>query len=404
MYSRNQAASDEAYLLRSTASTDSRNITNPPQPETTSWRSGVTISVFALACQVVLGIAFCVLAIFFGRDSQQWSSLHPLGPPLPLLTARYLNFGLDIGARVLSLTLEGLLAVVALRTATALWTSSRGVKVADALTFNLIQLEVASIFTTLQTRISWTAKICYVLSITGGLAVYIFGSIMFGYVSLTIPKAGYRDILVGDNQMLLGSNGSGTFIAPDYSSLSPSNGSRSPFATTVLHTLMGVDLSRSNESISSFNLAVESDSTLLLRNITAVLVNQAVSTQLVDCRPLSDPASTPFGFYAEGNMITSAWQDIPSSTTRGVVNRLAEELDARGLYFGTSRFQTYTFIMTLQENTSAEPTAADESQVLIVLVSKRGCGSDPFQTAFGPMLPISNQSAPVLNTINETFY
>ncbi|KAG8783139.1 hypothetical protein FRC12_020049 [Ceratobasidium sp. 428] len=143
---------------------------------------------------------------------------------------------------------------------------------------------------------------------------------MFGYVSLAVPKEGYRDILVGDNQMLLGSNGSGTFTAPDYSSLSPSNGSRSPFATTVLHTLMRVDLSRSNESISSFNLAVESDSTLLLHNITAVLVNQAVSTQLVDCRPLSDPASTPFGFYAEGDMITSAWQDVPSSTTPGVVN------------------------------------------------------------------------------------
>ncbi|KAG8712966.1 hypothetical protein FRC09_019271 [Ceratobasidium sp. 395] len=403
MYSHNQNASDEAYLLRSTASTDSPYITNHPQPGRTSWRSGVTISVFALACHIALGLVFCALAIFFGRYSQKWSSLHPSGPSLPLLTARYLNFALDIGARVLSLTLEGLLAVVALRTATSLWTSSRGVKVADALTFNLIQLEVTSIFTILRTRISWTAKISYAPSIAGGLTVYIFGSIMFGYVSLTIPKAAGQDILVGNNQMFIGSNVSGSYTAPDYNSLVPSNGATSPFTTTVLHTLMGVDLSRSNESISSFNLAIESGSTLLLRNITTVLVNQTVSTQLVDCQPL-DSTSTSFGFTSQDRMMTSAWQNIPSSTIPGVVNQLAEYLDSRSLYFGTSSYQTSTFIMTLQKSQASKSTPADESQVLITLVSRGTCASDPFQTAFGPMSPVSNQTAPILDTTNNTYF
>ncbi|KAG8740437.1 hypothetical protein FRC10_004328 [Ceratobasidium sp. 414] len=202
--------------------------------------------------------------------------------------------------------------------------------------------------------------------------------------------------------MFLGSNASGSYIAPDYGSLVPSNGSVSPFTSTVLHTLMQIDLSRSNESISSFDLASESASSLLLRNITAVLVKQTVSTQLTDCQPVLQPATVPFGLYSSDSLITQIWQDLPSTTTPGTVNRLSEDLAARMLYFGTSKFQTYTFIMTLAENITLVPTPADDSRVLIVLVYIRNCSSDPFETAFGPM-PQACLEAPILNTINDTF-
>ncbi|KAG9118477.1 hypothetical protein FRC07_007002 [Ceratobasidium sp. 392] len=229
---------------------------------------------------------------------------------------------------------------------------------------------------------------------------------MFGYENVTVQQAGYRDIIFGDNEMLLGSNTSGSYNTPNYSSLVPSGGSVSPFAATSLHTLLDIDLSDSNESISTFNLALESSSTLSLRNITTVLVNQTVSSRLADCQPVSDPTTVPFGLYGQGDdqpFITGAWQDLPSSTIPGVVNRFAEELEMKYSFFSASSYPSFTFLMTLADNMTTRPTPADESQVFIVLAFLGECTSDPVETAFGPMPQVSSQMASILNATNRTF-
>ncbi|KAG8706102.1 hypothetical protein FRC09_002580, partial [Ceratobasidium sp. 395] len=383
-----QIHSDEIYLLRPPGSTGSASVADTPHPsETKSWRSGVTTSFIVLVSHAVLGLAICAAALYFTFNpdytNRGWFALYSFGPPLPLLTARYLNFGLDICARVLSITLEFALAFVALRTATILWSSSRGIKISDALTFNFIQLEVASIPMMLQTKASWRTRISYVFSIICGIAVYLSGSLMFGYENTTVQKSGDRNIRMGGNQMFLGSNASGSHVAPDYSSLVHLDGSTSPFTSTVLHTLMDIDLSQWNESISSFDLSVETRASLSSRNITTPLVKETVSTRLTECQPLSSNA-IQFGFHTDGNsFVTYVEQNI--SGTTGATNQLREELYTYTFWFTASKYQTFTFVMTHAAAAGATSTPIDESEVIIVLAYKGMCLPDPFATQFGPM-------------------
>ncbi|KAG8730875.1 hypothetical protein FRC12_020028 [Ceratobasidium sp. 428] len=204
---------------------------------------------------------------------------------------------------------------------------------------------------------------------------------------------------MGGNQMLLGSNISGLYSAPDYSSLAPSNGSVPPFTTTVLRTLLDIDLSQSNESISSFDLSSESHASLLSRNISSALISEIVSTQLKDCQPVSIPPSPSFGFLIENNFITYAEQNL--SSTSGGISQLREELFANPSLFTTSKYQTYTFLMTHAASTT--PSPADDSQVMILLAYKAAqCAPGPFETPFGPM-PHGLVNTSVTYLVNSSF-
>ncbi|KAG8684656.1 hypothetical protein FRC08_013569 [Ceratobasidium sp. 394] len=396
-----QTDPDESYPLKSPGLESPQTAVIPRLAEAKPWRSSVTLSAVVLGGHAALGVALCSVAVYFAfhRDYKTlgWFSLYSFGRPLPLLTARYLNFGLDVCARLPSLTLGLLLAFVGLRTATALWSSPQGIKVSDALSFNFIQLDVASMWAAFRAQISWSIRLNFIFSIACGLVVYLSGSLMFGYETLTVPKAENLDIRVGNNQMLLGSNISGSYIPPDYSSLAPSASTISPFTTTALNTLIDIDISQLNKSISSFDLSSESYSSLSSRNITTLLINQTVSTQLTDCQPVPAPATVPFGLSVHNLIVTYVEQNLSSTSGTGLVNQLREELYARVFFFGASRFQTYTFLMTHAVSTGTTPTPADESQVLIVLAYKGKCLPDPFETSFGPM-PHAR-----LDILNSTF-
>ncbi|KAG8739422.1 hypothetical protein FRC10_005631 [Ceratobasidium sp. 414] len=275
--------------------------------------------------------------------------------------------------------------ILASHAALALWSSPQGIKVSDALSFNFIQLEVASIWTAFRAQIPWRIRVNFIFSIVCGLVVYLSGSLVFGYETVTVQNAENLDIRVGNNRMLLGSNASGSYSAPDYSSIFPSASSVSPFAATALNTLIDIDLSWTNRSISSFDLSLEGYSSLTSRNITMLLINQTISTQLTDCQPVPAPATVPFGLSIENVVVTYVEQNLSSTSEAGVVNQLREELYTRPFYFADSMFQTYTFVMTHAGPAGTTPTPADESQVLIVLAYKGTCLPDPFETPFGPM-------------------
>ncbi|KAG8706600.1 hypothetical protein FRC08_000950 [Ceratobasidium sp. 394] len=402
-----QVSPDETYPLQPLGPARRKPADTPLPTKARSWRSGVTKAVFALIFHAALGLTCCSAAISFtfypDYRTLGWFSLYSFGRPLPLLTARYLNFGLDIFARVFSLTLELLSAFVALRTATALWSSSQGIRISDAIAFNFLELEVASIWATYQTKIPRRIKIGFIFSITCGIAVYLSGSLVFGYANQAVQEAGNRDVNMGGNQMFLGSNISGSYIGPDYSSLVPPGGSVSAFTTTVLHTLMDIDLSPSNLSISSFDLASESRASLLSRNITMLLVNQTISTQLTDCQPVPAPAAIPFGFNIENLLATYAEQNLSTAPETGPVHHLREDLYTDPSKLTTSKYQTYTFLMTHAGSTGATPTPVDESQVLVVQAYKSRCLPDPFETPFGPM-PHAWIETPVIFRTNSTFF
>ncbi|KAF8601326.1 hypothetical protein BDV93DRAFT_524892 [Ceratobasidium sp. AG-I] len=393
--------SDEVHLLRPTGSNSLRSTTTISSQSTSlrtiaasqSWRSSVTISFLALIFHSILGILCCSVSAFSAltepADGSRWTSLHSFGPPLPLLTARYLSFALDVCARIFSITLGLLLAIVALRSSTALYTTSRGIRVSDALVLNDLRLEVASIWDTLRSGVPRRLKIAYVNSILLGLVVYLAGSLVFGYSFVAVEQPGIGGILMGSNRMLLGSNTSGSFISPDYTSLIPSDGSISRFTSAAAHAIMKFDLSPSNSSDAAFDLSAETPTSLSARNISKLLVSETVSSQLVDCQPVPlpspDPRSIAFGAQTKGRFVTQMWQDLSSTITPGATNRFAEHIFTDANLFSFSRLGLYTFIMTLADSTIQPPAPADESQVLIVLAQLGSCRPDPFQTPFGPM-------------------
>ncbi|KAG9122305.1 hypothetical protein FRC07_001377, partial [Ceratobasidium sp. 392] len=145
---------------------------------------------------------------------------------------------------------------------------------------------------------------------------------------------------------------------------------------------MDLDLSTSNEFMSSFNLLSESRSSLSSRNITALLVDETVSTQLAECQPVSDPAVL-FKFNLDNLFVTYVEQNL--SNTSGGVNQLREELYTDPFWFTASKYQIYTFIMTHAGTTGATASPADESQVLLLLAYKGKCLPDPISTQFGPL-------------------
>ncbi|KAG8706103.1 hypothetical protein FRC09_002581 [Ceratobasidium sp. 395] len=311
---------------------------------------------------------------------------------MSLQSARYLNFALDMIVRGLTVAASMALNYVAIRVATALSFGREGVLAQDAIAFNLTCISFMSLWDSTRLRVPVALRICFVASLLCGLVSYFASSLIFGYQALEVSKLDSREVQVWSNNIVLGSNNSAQYFAPNYTDLIPRN-EPSIYAGSVARTLAYLDTTYGNTTSSqpSFGTVAESAEDLLLRNITQVLQTETVSTKLIDCRPIGPNDNATFNInFAQGSVVGAVL-----TITDGPVSEfiMSEPLSTPSdLIFPTGNEsvpldQAYTFVMQTLPTNPYVPSSL--SKVAIALVDGHVCTNGQMQTPFGPITPFN---------------
>ncbi|KAG8739424.1 hypothetical protein FRC10_005633 [Ceratobasidium sp. 414] len=357
------------------------------------WRTYLNkiLIVLALIAILLVAMSCCISAIYVIARSPDWTKLHSFGGSMSLQSARYLNFALDMVVRGLTVAAGLLLNYVTIRIVTAQSFRREGVLARDAIALNLTSISFMSLWDAIRLRVPRTLRVYLLVSLLSGLTSYFASSLIFGYQALEVNKVDSREVQLWSYDMVLGSNTSGQYVAPDYTGLVPP-GKPAIFAGSVAKTLASLDTGSPNMTSAEpyFTTVAESRDDLLLRNITKVFQAESISTKLINCRPIgpNDNATLTVG-TAQGSVvrvsiaITDETQSQLSltetiSTPMGLI--FPSEVGAAPLN------QAYTFVMQTLPGNTPFPL----SKVAIALVDGNVCTNGYMQTPFGNLTPFNS--------------
>ncbi|KAG9122306.1 hypothetical protein FRC07_001378 [Ceratobasidium sp. 392] len=311
---------------------------------------------------------------------------------MSLQSARYLNFVLDMVVRGLTVAASMALNYVAVRVATALSFGREGVLAQDAIALNLACVSFVSLWDSVRLRVPRALRVFLSVSLVSGLISYFASSLIFGYQALEVTKLESRDVQVWSNNIVLGSNASARYFAPNYTDLIPRD-QPSTYAGAVAKTLSYLDTSHSHAMSSepSFDTVAESNEDLLLRNITQVLQTETISTKLIDCRPIGPSDNATFDiFFAQGSVVGA----VITVTDGPVIELIMQEplSTPSELIFPVGEAavpldQAYTFVLQTAPTNPYAPSSL--SKIAIALVDGNVCTNGQMQTPFGTITPFN---------------
>ncbi|KAG8706601.1 hypothetical protein FRC08_000951 [Ceratobasidium sp. 394] len=361
------------------------------------WKAYLNKILIALSLIAILlaAMSCCINAIYAIARSTDWTKLHSFGRSMSLQSARYLNFALDMVVRGLTVAASLLLNYVAIRIVTALSFKRAGVLAKDAIALNLTCISFMSLWEAIRLRVPRTLRIYLAASLLSGLTSYFASSLIFGYQALEINKVDNREVQLWSYDVVLGSNTSAQYIAPNYTDLAPSD-KPSIFAGPAAKTLASLDTEFPNMTSAKpyFTTVAESREDLLIRNITKVLQTETISTKLIDCHSIGPSNNASLSLHIIQGSVANIYLTITDGPQGQLL--LGETMSTpMGLIFPsgpgvTPLNKAYTFIMQTVPDRDIPLSPSSLSRVAIALVDFGVCTSGQMRTPFGDIVPFNS--------------